>query len=604
MAVQKIGEVLYTLRTDKKIGQEELCRGLCSKTSLSRIENGERIPDRLLLNALLQRMGKSADKLSTILNAEEYRYLIWKRQALSAAGQGNMESLRALLSKPQAVEGKVNEVLQKQFYLQMEAVLAENEEHNPEKGVELQKRAADLTMPGFTSGKLNRYLISTEEMQLLLRLTEMQIVLEQEEAEELLMEIAEYAWEHYSDGEAKVRIYPRAVRLAIPLLLKKRRYDVCMLLCRRGIELLCWQGVIYDLAELMEGYLACCRNGYPGEMEDRYRKQLEALKAVYREYGVEISPAKNSFLMYSNQETYLVDEVIKRSRMDRKVSQESLSENICAPETLSRIESGRRAPNTGNFRALLDRLEVRQDYWNSELDTSDFLLLEKKRELNRAVSLKKWDEAHRLLDELKAAPGMDTPENKRILTWSESQILYMEKKLDGKNFFPICENLLNCKKEEWKKEEFWTLFLTENKVDILNAMAVKYMDERQYEKAVFIYEHILDQLERSKVRLMDRYASSILVIGNLSLCYGELGNKEACLKMCEKGMLLSLEAGRGRRFGDFFSTRAETLFIMGKKEACRIEMRQAYYLCELMLLDKSMTYIKKFYMREYGEEIE
>ena len=135
MTNQKIGEILYVLRMQRGLGQEDLCRGLCSNAALSRYELGERTPDRLLLNALMQRLGKSADKMATILFMEEYEYLLWKKQVLLAVGQGNMKRLGRLLKEPQALSVKVNEVLQRQFYFQMQAILADRVEQNLEKSI-------------------------------------------------------------------------------------------------------------------------------------------------------------------------------------------------------------------------------------------------------------------------------------------------------------------------------------------------------------------------------------------------------------------------------------------------------------------------------------
>lgn len=603
MTNQKIGEILYVLRMQRGLGQEELCRGLCSKAALSRYELGERTPDRLLLNALMQRLGKSADKMATILFMEEYEYLLWKKQVLLAVGQGNMKRLERLLKEPQALSIKVNEVLQRQFYFQMQAILADRVEQNLEKSIELQKKAVELTLPGLRFDRMHQYLISIEEMQLILCLAEqMKRGGREEEACRLLLGIADYSQIHYSDKEAQVKIYPKAVKIAAPLLLGQKRYVECTLLCQKAIDLLRWQGVLYDMAALMEAYLQCCREGVSGEQERRYEKQLSALKEVYQEYGVDVYQTENPALYYSNQEIYLVDEVIKMSRMDRSLSQEMLSEGICTPETLSRIESGKRAPNARNFHALMEKLDVDQDYYNGKLDTDDFLLLEKKRELERAIALQDWVEARRLLDELKAELDMSSPLNKQALQADENIILFGEKRISIEDFLIACEKILGCEGERWREESFWKQFLTNYKINILNNLAVIYRLKKQQEKSIFIWEHILMQLELSKVELADRYASSMLVIGNLSLCYGEIGRLSDCINMCEKGIYLCFDTGKGVRIAQLVCTKAEVLYKLGEKETCRSYLRQAYYLSDLMSTNKFTTYIETFYKQHFLDE--
>lgn len=603
MTNQKIGEILYALRMQRGLGQEELCRGLCSKAALSRYELGERTPDRLLLNALIQRLGKSADKMATILFMEEYEYLLWKKRVLLAVGQGNMKRLERLLHEPQALGIRVNEVLQRQFYYQMQAILADRAERNLEKSIELQKMAVELTLPGLRFDRMHQFLISIEEMQLILSLAEqMKRGGQKEDACALLLGIADYAQSHYSDKEAQVKIYPKAVKLAAPLLFEQKRYMECALLCQRAIDLLRWQGVLYDLAALMEVYLHCCREGAGGEEEKRYEKQLAALKEVYREYGIDVYQTENMALCYSNQEIYLVDEVIKMSRMDHSLSQEILSEGICTPETLSRIESGKRAPNARNFHALMEKLDVDQDYYNGKLDTDDFLLLEKKRELERAIALKNWTEARNLLEEIKTKLDLGRPFNKQMLEMDENIILYGEKKISTAVFLEACEKVLGCAGDGWKEEDFWKQFLTNYKINILNNIAAIYRLEKQQEKSVFIWEHILSKLEQSKVELADRYVSSMLVIGNLSLCYGEIGRLQDCIKMCEKGIYLCFCTGKGVRIAQLICTKAEVLYKFNKKETCRSYLRQAYYLSDLMSTNKITTYIKNFCNQHYLDD--
>ncbi|MDO4331139.1 MAG: helix-turn-helix transcriptional regulator [Eubacteriales bacterium] len=603
MTNKRIGEILYNLRTQQKLGQEELCRGLCSAATLSRYELGERVPDRLLLNMLIQRLGKAADKMATILYIEEYQYLLWKKQVLIAVSREDMAALSRLLEEPQALQIKINETLQQQFYFQMKAILADRKEGDVAKSIELLKKAVELTMPGFGFDKMQRYLISTVEMQIILNLAEQMIRGGQEkEAVDLLMEIAEYSWLHYNDKEAKVKIYPKAIKLLAPLLIREKRYVECLYLSQRAIELLRWQGVLYDLAELMEDYLQCCAEGSRGEKEAQYEKQLQALKEVYEEYGVDVHLSENAMLHYGNQEIYLVDEVIKMSRTDRAVSQEILSEDICTPETLSRIESGKRAPNTRNFRALMEKLDVNQDYYNGRLDTDDFLLLESKKELDRAISLRNWKEAHKLLDELKLKLDMNSELNRQTLQADEDSILFGEGKMSAQEFRIACEHILKCEHEGWKAENFWQPFLTDFRVEMLNNIAATYRLDNQKEKAIFIWEHILKQLDKSKVKLSDRYNSSIMVIGNLTLCYGEVGRMKECLEMCEKGISLCFETGRGVRMAKFVGAKAEALYLINKKEACLRYLKQAFYLSDLVFTNKLNEYISNYYIKHYGKE--
>lgn len=597
-----IGEILYTLRSEKKISQEELCRGLCTKGAYSRYESGERLPDRLLLNALLQRMGKSADKLSTILTNDEYIYLTWKKEALIAMGSQNVDKLKKLLKQYEEFHITVNANLQQQFVYQIEAVIAEHEGKNLKECLGLVERAIELSMPNIKTQKLEEYLISTEEMRLLLNLSFLLIQDKQEEyAYQLLSQIVEYAEKHFDDYEAKVKIFPKTVKALFPLLIQRQKKAEAMLLCEKAIQLLCLQGVLYDLMELLDEYE---QNNFSEFLNAHcYRKQLQVLKELCTEY--EICQEENSLLAYSNQEIYLLNEVLYFSRAEKAFSQEKLSEGICSPESLSRIESGKRNPHSKHFYELMTKLETDLDYYNGGLDTTDFWLLEKKMRLDRTLSLQKWSEAYPLIKELKSELDMNSYNNQQVMDSIENCVLYNMGKLTSEEFLNSCFMALGCNRDDWHKEEFWTSFFPDYKITLLNYVALLYEKNGKLENSIYILEHLLHQLEKSKVKFADRYKSSITIIGNLSSYYGITGKIEQCLDMCERGIRLCLECGRGVRLANFLVNKAEALNEKTKTltEESRKYLEWGYYLSKLMSTPSLTSYIDAFYREHYDSQV-
>ncbi len=56
-----VGELLRKCRVEKGITQKDLCEGICSISTLSRIENGEQHPTRSVFNMLVSRMGEDIE---------------------------------------------------------------------------------------------------------------------------------------------------------------------------------------------------------------------------------------------------------------------------------------------------------------------------------------------------------------------------------------------------------------------------------------------------------------------------------------------------------------------------------------------------------------
>lgn len=608
MVKNKLGEVLYWIRREKKVEQDKLCFGLCTRGFLSKVENGERQPDRLLLHALVQRLGKDVDKMVTVLTAEEYQYFLWKRRALEAAGDADMAHLKSLLEEPEAQDIIINENLQRQFVCQMQALVAEHTGKGDLQCIRFLEQALQLTLPGIIFEQLDDYLISLEELGILLKLAGYLVRTEKKGmALRMLLEIVSYADQKYDDYEAKVKIYPKAVRMAAPLLSDQGRLAEGMVLCRKAIKLLCRLGILYDLTELMEAYLTFASHLTKTKEITRYEKQCRALWEIYEEYGTSYGHGlkENTLLSYSNQEIYLLNEVIQRSRMEKKISQEALSEGICSPETLSRLETGKRAPNPRNFRALMKKLETGQDYYNPKLDTVDFKLLEKHKELERAMTVRDWERAWIMLEDLKGELDMSSSRNRRTLQTAEKSILLGMGRILPEEFLKYCEEELQCGEKGWKKEEFWKQFFTNEKVNLLNHIALCYEKKKQYKESIFILEKLGQQLRDSKVRLIHRYNAGMTVAGNLASYYNEVGKFEQSLEMCEKGMELCMESGRGLRISNFLCNKAEAINEKENKatDISRRYLEQAFYISDLFSTNSVTRYINDYYRKYYDADV-
>ena len=667
-----VGEILYSLREEKKVRQEKLCRGICMGSTLCKYERGESIPDRLVLNILMQRMGQSPDKLITALSSTEYEYLQWRKEVLTAVSGRDMNLLELKLKEEeklfdksrnrgrgsekktgQAAESKEtngtsqnkktpmtpqnketpsdkppkykvaatskasgqakvsednreqNENLRKQFRYWMEAILIEKKTGDLEKCINLLRDAINITMPGLTaSGKIEDYLISIEEIQLILYLAEKLLEDRQsEEALHTLKKVLRYIEQNYEDIGIKVKIYPRAVKLLAPILIEKEQYLECMVYCKNAIELLGRAGILYDLAELMEDYLLCSEHGLTTPDAEKYRRQLKALKDLYAEYENPDCKAGDLMLYYSNQEIYLISEVIQRTRKAKMLSQEKLSEGICTPETLSRAENGRQSLNPRNFHAIMKKLESEQDYYNIDLDTTDYYLLEKRRELGKAVFQRNWDVASKLIEELKESLDMTKSLNYKTIKMEEDFVKYEAGRMGGDEYRKECEKLLGCYHNEWYEKKFWKQFLTRAKILLLVRIAMVYEDCDMIKDAILILENILEQLKASKVMLDDRFRTSLIVVANLTACYGKMGELSKCIELCEFGIKLCMENGRGNGIPVMLINKSEALVEIGiieKVEACNKYFKQALYISDLL----NVTFAKQYILREWCNQKE
>lgn len=230
--METIFSLFLTKEREKQgISQERLCRGLCVVSALSRYENGERIPDRLLMNALIQRLGKSSDELTTMISCQEYAYFEWRRKVKEALRKKKISLAQELLQKKESLDGCVHSVLQEQFYRYIQGILM-----GTSADISDLEEAIRLTHPEF-SGKIEEEdLFSIQELNLLLFYAKCKMQKEAEQGRELLEVLLQYIQEHITDIQAKNQIFPRAVSIYCQEVKGNQFSEKRYLLCKEALE--------------------------------------------------------------------------------------------------------------------------------------------------------------------------------------------------------------------------------------------------------------------------------------------------------------------------------------------------------------------------------
>ena len=200
---------------------------------------------------------------------------------------------------------------------------------------------------------------------------------------------------------------------------------------------------------------------------------------------------------------------------------------------------------------------------------------------------------------------MNHPKNKCYTDSIENCILFNIGSLSADTFLCHCCQALNCEYESWLKEDFWRPFFTYHEVTLLNYIALIYESKQELNKSIFILEHLLTQLNQSEVKLEDRYKSSMTVIGNLSTMYGQIGNLDQCLFMCEKGIQICLDSARGMRLPNFLTNKAEALNDKAKHPTQKSKryLEWAYYISDLMSTHSASSYIDQYYREHYDANV-
>lgn len=231
----KIGAAIQYFREFSGITQGELCKGLCSVATLSRIEAGERDADSLLLETLLERLGRMPNQFELILT--DFDYLIYVnreeiKKQLNEKNVGKVEEL--LIEYERTASSKGNTHMQ--FIAYSKALM--NDLHGGEvtETIDLLMEAISYTVPDFKAHMIKDYHLSSSELGIIIEIIQRMILAGfTESAKDILEQILEYL-ELQSLSEENNRIYTKVIVLASKLYMQEDNIRKAGELCTKGLE--------------------------------------------------------------------------------------------------------------------------------------------------------------------------------------------------------------------------------------------------------------------------------------------------------------------------------------------------------------------------------
>lgn len=604
---QTLMDLLNKIIEEQHVNRSELCRGLCSGAALSRYLSGERRMDRLLLSALMQRLGKSPDKFVSLLTDAEYRYFDWRMRLLNSVADGELEEAERLLSAREPVDAELNEPVQRQFYLMMRGVLQEKLHADKAGAMAFYDRAVRATIPDFAGKLRQQSFLCVQEINVLLLWQE--YLGDGETFAGLLDFLINYVCRHFGDERELVKVYPRLAAKYLPYLRKKECYGEMYDLSKRAFEMM--TSLYYFVCEeqILGAYIESAEKIGKAEEVAKRKVQLASWsrmkKALREDFGISERDEWHVWDLW--QEAELLREVIERRRRQQGMSQEALSEDICTPETLSRIETGKRAPSRRNFQALAKKLGVREDYYYSVIETDDFQLLEECFRLDLMIETRQWQKAKETVEHLEQRLDMENCQNRQYLGEIRYILgIYLDdtpKEQIGRlttllNLtipeIPLTENV-----RDWS-EAFWCTVFTSEEISIMSDMVQELRHNGKQEDSFYLLEKLYEYYKRSTVRPEFHFRTFMRVLAWLSIFLGTSGRYEECVQCSREGIALCFVSRKMTDMGLFVNDIANAKECLGDKTFALQYYRYAFY-CE-ELLGRNTEVPKRSYEKLSGEE--
>lgn len=611
MNQNSIGELIFAIRNKKKITQSDICQGLCTRKDLSKFERGVRKPDIFLLNALLQRMGTSTDKLELFVSGREYsllelRYYI-EEDILSKRYDACLKKL-AILERYK--ESKLP--LHKQFILKVRSFIEMYRNKNTVVAMQYAEESLKITLPEYSKELVWDKRIHLEELLLLLMMCYYRFLLgEGEKCIAQLRKLKTYVEKQYTDWSEKVKIYPQVVYLLAKCLEGRGEYLEMISCCTESIALQMKDGQLLLLPELMELKAIGLKHVGDEQEYNNICKQLYYLKEVLRENGYNQSENfVRLFICRCVGTLYSLSKEIKKNRERLGVSQEELSFGICSPETLSRIESGRQMPRIFSYYALMEKLKRSHDICSLLLEVDDFEVLEWKAEIERLSILRRYKEVKERLVVLEREIDTDLLKNKQYLL-SMNTICSIELREIGLEIaLNQMEEALSYTLTDFTVQNIKKVYLIDMEIHILVVIASIYYRMNYKQEAIEILEALLDNFQNNASPIYNYYISSIPIRINLTRYLEETDVLHKSIQECDEGIHVSLTNYSIRTVDEFLTNKAYALERMDESEGnkshldiCQKYYCQAFHLSSMLHHDFVSGVIKHHYKKSYKEEI-
>ncbi len=286
METYGIGKIIREERIRKKISQEELCFGICSVPTLSRIENGAQKPTLKVEEALLERLGHSTENL--IVYAEDSEVRMHGLETEIKVRGLHREKIDDLLLQYEALltARGTGSPLERQF-LQLSRAMQGlyTKEWPPAKVREELTAALRLTIPDFSERNLSPGCLYTNtELQILNNLA---IAYAEEEryadAVWLLLFLARLLEQEDMDVESKSKNYPMLVHNLVRIFEETQQWREMQEYARKGIDYCVRYNRINSLPDFVySDGLGCQMAGKTEEAVRRYEQAICLLEIVGR----------------------------------------------------------------------------------------------------------------------------------------------------------------------------------------------------------------------------------------------------------------------------------------------------------------------------------
>ena len=598
----QIGKMIRYEREKAGISMETLCRGLCSRSLLVRVEKGERACEKILADALLQRAGVSADKFFYIMNPEEQDWLLINEELIACIEAGDSKRAKPCMEAYEKMTAKGSKLHKQQLLLYQVVLEWKNQTPAPYM-LEKLKEAWEISMSGISMENIENIRLTLTEIILIMMyyriLEDMGYGNEASDGYEYLL----YYMDKFTDEEDRVKLFPQIAYRQSLWYIKIGETKKAEKLAEKSIALLKVRCRLFYLRQLLD---ILVEYGSLNQDTKTYYQQLsQSLKWVYEKY--QVNETKWTWnIPFCMTEVELCGDFIRNRREALGLSQEELAEGICDPVSMSRIECGKVTPQKLTFQKLMQKINMTGNEFVSVVHVEKTQLLELAVEIAICLSHSNGEAAEPLIMKLESL--MQNPDRFAIqfLQYAKAHAWYEQHKIDAVTHHVLQMEALHLTLPQIEKDKLKKWNFSSQESSIINALSYSCEKVHKVDEIIVLLELLLNQYENKPFSLLHYTAGYELTARNLGDKLGNQGRLQDAIHAADKAIKAGLLAGRGAILNIALYDRGwdmEQLWNEKKygKEESFSYIKAAFYLNKFMSGDRYKDFFVEHIKRVYGE---
>lgn len=306
---------------------------------------------------------------------------------------------------------------------------------------------------------------------------------------------------------------------------------------------------------------------------------------------------------------YRAGDIIRLTREYVGMSREELSDGICSPQTLYRLELGKTRVKKDLYARLMAKMERVPEKNYAVCVGKNMELLEERELLEDAMRDYDYEKADEYLKKLKEKAD-DNLITKQYVLKAEALLDYYCKRSDGEETIKKLEKAIRITLPDYEKCLQKKFPFTEQEIMNLMSLANAYAHTDKYEKAITIYQKLLECLDMEYI--LGEYVEhmKMIITRNLLIAYFSIEKSQEALKLNERCLELAKDNNEGREYHILLSDKAAIILGQIEKgerdgkdiDLVRKYLRQSYHLAAARDDEKSAEIIKEVWRKNFNKE--